>query len=105
MIARVSLEKSGYSVLVAENGWEAVETFRQNAPEIAAVVLDMTMPVMGGPEAFRLIREIQPDVPIIMSSGYGAMSAREELGRDAVFGFLQKPYSTDTLVESIQESL
>jgi hypothetical protein len=64
-MAGMILEKSGYSVLFAKDGREAVEIFRQHAPKIAAVLLDMTMPVMGGHEAFRLIREIQPDVPII----------------------------------------
>ena len=99
------LQKSGYSVLVAQDGREGVETFRENAPEIAVVLLDMTMPVMGGQEAFKLIREIRPDVPIIVSSGYGEVFAREELGRDTVVGFIQKPYVAAQLVESIQEAL
>jgi PAS domain S-box-containing protein len=104
-IAGVILEKSGYSVLVAKDGREAVEIFRQNTPKIAAVLLDITMPVMGGHEAFRLIRQIQPAVPIIMTSGYSEVLAREKLGGDAVVGFLQKPYIAAKLVESIKEAL
>lgn len=104
-ITEVILKKSGYTVLVAKDGREAVEIFRQNAPKIAAVLLDMTMPVMGGGEAFRLIREIQPGMPIVMSSGYSEALAREELGHDAVAGFIQKPYTPAGLVESIQEAL
>jgi PAS domain S-box-containing protein len=99
------LESSGYSVLFAGNGREAVEVFRQNAPSIAAVLLDMTMPVMGGHEAFELIREIRPAVPIIVSSGYAEVSAREELGCDAVAGFVQKPYTPAKLVGCIQAAL
>jgi PAS domain S-box-containing protein len=104
-MAGVILENSGYTVLAAKDGREAVEIFRQNAAKIGAVLLDMTMPVMGGDEAFRLIREMQPRVPIVMSSGYSEMAAREELGRDAVAGFIQKPYTAARLVASIQEAL
>jgi len=104
-MAGMILQNSGYTVLAAKDGREAVEMFRQDAPKIAAVLLDMTMPVMGGHEAFRLIREIQPDVPIVMSSGYSELAAREELGQEAVAGFIQKPYTAAKLVTSIQEAL
>src|SRR5450631_4018749 len=56
------LEKSGYSVLLAENGREAVEIFRHNSSEIAIVLLDLTMPVMSVTEALRMIREMHQDV-------------------------------------------
>jgi PAS domain S-box-containing protein len=104
-LAGVILERAGYSVLVARDGHEAVETFRQNAAEITAVLMDMSMPVMGGQEASRLIREIRPEVPIIMSSGYGEETARGELGPDTVAGFIQKPYNSAKLVKTIQEAL
>ena len=97
------LEDAGYSVLLAENGQEAVEIFQHNASEIAAVLLDITMPVMGGSEAFRLIREIRPDVPIILMSGFNEASAREDLGASA--GFIQKPYSIVSLVATIRANL
>jgi CheY-like chemotaxis protein len=104
-MAGVILENSGYTVLAAKDGREAVEIFRRDGQKIAAVLLDMTMPVMGGNEAFRLIREIRPGVAIIMSSGYSEGAAREEMGRDAVAGFIQKPYTAARLVASIQEAL
>jgi PAS domain S-box-containing protein len=104
-LAGVILEGSGYSVLVAKDGREAVDIFRRNAPTITAVLLDMTMPIMGGREAFDLIRGIRPDVPIIISSGYTETFAREELDHDAVAGFVQKPYTAAKLIRSIQEAL
>ena len=103
-MAEIILESSGYSVLAAKDGREAVEVFRQNASKIAAVLLDMTMPVMSGHDAFELIREIQPGVPILMSSGYSETFAREEMGSDVVAGFIQKPYSAEKLVKRIQEA-
>jgi PAS domain S-box-containing protein len=104
-MAGVILEKSGFSVLFAKDGREAVEIFREHASEIAAVLLDMTMPVMGGHQALQLIREIQPDVAIILSSGYAEAFARKEIGYDTVAGFVQKPYTAARLIASIRQSL
>ena len=104
-LAGMILQQSGYSVLVAKDGREAVETFRANEAQIAAILLDMTMPVMSGEEAFRLIREIQPRVPVIVSSGYNETFALEELGPDIVAGFIQKPYTASKLIESIENAL
>jgi len=104
-LASVILQGSGYAVLVAKDGREAIEIFRQNVSTIAAVLLDMTMPVMGGRETLELIREIQPDVPIVISSGYSESFAREELDPGALAGFVQKPYTASKLIGSIQEAL
>jgi signal transduction histidine kinase/CheY-like chemotaxis protein len=104
-MAGMILQNSGYTVLAAKDGREAVDMFQKDAHKIAAVLLDMTMPVMGGHEAFRLIREIQPDVPIVLSSGYSEVAARAELGQGAVAGFIQKPYTAAVLVAIMQEAL
>jgi CheY-like chemotaxis protein len=104
-LTKLVLEGVGYNVLVATDGREAVEMFQQNASEISIVLLDMTMPVMGGKEAFRRIREIRPDVPVIVLTGYTEDIAREDLGAGVSAGFIQKPYSADTLVAEIRASL
>jgi CheY-like chemotaxis protein len=90
--------------LLAKNGREAVEIFQQDSSKIITVVLDITMPVMGGQEASRLIREIRPEVPILMSSGYGE-AVEESPGEGATSLFIQKPYSAGKLVESIRDAL
>ena len=105
VLAKLVLGRSGYSVLVANNGREAVDIFKQNESIIALVLLDMTMPVMGGKEALHLIREIRPDVPIILSSGYTEDIAREGLDANIIAGFLMKPYSHAKLIAQIQASL
>jgi PAS domain S-box-containing protein len=99
------LEDSGYTVLLAENGQEAVEMFRDNAPEIATVLLDLTMPVMGGREAFRLIREIRPDVPVIFMTGFDVDSARDNLGTGQREAYLQKPYPIASLLTMVRASV
>jgi PAS domain S-box-containing protein len=104
-MAAMILQNSGYTVVAASDGREAVDLFLQGTHNIAAVLLDMTMPIMGGHEAFRLIREIKPVVPIVLSSGYSEVAARAELGREAVAGFIQKPYTAAKLVAAMQEAL
>ncbi len=104
-LTKLVLEGSGYKVLVAKDGREAVDMFRENASEIVIVLLDMTMPVMGGKEAFRRIREIRPDVPVIVLTGYSEDIAREDLGAGVSAGFIQKPYTADRLVAEIRASL
>jgi PAS domain S-box-containing protein len=104
-LTKLVLENSGYSVLLAKNGREAVDIFQRNAGKIALVLLDMTMPVMGGKDAFRLIREIRPDVPVIVLTGYSEDVARADLEAGASVGFIQKPYSAEKLVAEIRAGL
>ncbi len=100
--AKLSLEKHGFTVLLAENGLEAVELFKQAAPSIAVVVLDMAMPVMSGEEAFRRIIEIRPDVSVVASSGFDQSETLARFG-EGVAGFLQKPYTSVQLASIIRE--
>ena len=103
-LVRGILERRGYTVLHAENGKTAVAMFRANTEIIKAVLLDLTMPVMGGKEAFYLMREIQSEIPIIISTGYGDIEARDNFGT-LVSGIIQKPYTTAALVEQIAASI
>jgi PAS domain S-box-containing protein len=102
--AHAVLERYGYSVLTAENGQAAVTLFRSNAEIITAVLLDLTMPVMGGGEAFRLMNEIRPEIPIIISSGYGEGAIREQF-TNALAGVLRKPYTVSELREKLSAVL
>ena len=104
-LAKAMLEHCGYAVLAAGDGREAVDIFRENASDITAVLLDMTMPVMDGQEALQQIRNIRPNVPIIISSGYSEFVAREHFVPSAVTGFIQKPYTVAKLAEQIRTIL
>jgi PAS domain S-box-containing protein len=99
-LACAVLQRHGYSVLVAENGEKAVSVFRSNADEIDAVLLDLTMPVMGGGTAFQLMNELRPDIPVIISSGYAEAEVREQF-TSALAGVIQKPYSMSDLRKKI----
>jgi two-component system, cell cycle sensor histidine kinase and response regulator CckA len=101
-LAKIILEKCGYTVLIASDGKEAVEIFRQQSDSITAILLDMTMPVMNGEEAFHLLRAIRADVPIVISTGYNEGATRELFGAGAIVGFVQKPYTAARLAERIR---
>ncbi len=105
MIAQRTLEASGYRVLLASDGAEAVATFRANHRSIAAVMLDMTMPVMAGVPTIEAMSRIDGSVPIVAVSG---VSANEQPARAAsaqVKTFLPKPFTSDTLLKALQQAL
>ncbi len=103
-LARAILERYGYTVLIAENGKAALQVFRDNAEKITAVLMDLTMPVMGGGEAFQLMTQIRPEIPIIISSGYGEAQVREQF-TEALAGVIQKPYTVAELGRKIEAIL
>jgi signal transduction histidine kinase len=103
--ARATLERFGYSVLEAENGELGVSLFRERSRDIAVVLLDMTMPVMSGEEAFRHLRSIRQDVKVILSSGYNEVEAVRRFTGKGLAGFLQKPYTGTKLAEKIRSIL
>jgi len=104
-LAKDVLEMHGYSVLTARNGEEALRVFRTHREEIALVLLDLTMPVMGGRECFREMRRIDPKVRVVISSGFSSESSASELLGDGALDYLQKPYDIDTLARAVTAAL
>ncbi|HXS97576.1 MAG TPA: response regulator [Candidatus Limnocylindrales bacterium] len=102
---RAVLERKGYQVILAENGQQAIEIFRERNTEISLILLDVTMPVMGGEEAARHLHTIRHDVPILVSSGYNESEvARRFVGR-RVAGYVRKPYTSSALLAKIGGAL
>ena len=85
------IEKLGYRALAARNGQEALEIYRENRGRIDLVVLDMVMPGMGGGEVFDRLREIDPGVRVLLSSGYSINGQAQDILDRGCKGFLQKP--------------
>ncbi|HEY0759654.1 MAG TPA: chemotaxis protein CheB [Acidisarcina sp.] len=102
---RAILERNGYRVLSSQDGREGVERIRERKDEIGLVILDLTMPVMGGAEALTYIREIAPSVPVIISSGYDASRASSELAGKNIAGFIQKPSPVQDFLRCVKEAL
>ena len=105
ILARRNLEKAGFDVLEARDGREAVEVFRERRQDIAAVLLDLTMPGLSGAEALRQMQERDPDVPIVLTSGYPEDKAREALEGNTPAGFIQKPWEAEKLVQQMLDVL
>ena len=99
------LEMKGLRVLAAPNGKEGLAIYRQHRADVLLVLLDLSMPGMSGEETFRELRAVDPGLRIILSSGYdeGEVSAR--FAGDPPTGFLQKPYSVETLTAAIERYL
>ena len=103
--ARRMLEKAGFTVHTAGDGRAGVEFLRGMPGEVDCVLLDLTMPSPDGEETFLEIREIDPEVPVILSSGYsGSEVARRFVGKN-IAGFLQKPYRSEQLLDALRSAL
>ena len=104
-VGRALLETLGFTVLVAEDGRAGVETFRSNADRIALVLLDLTMPELGGEQTFERIRGIRPDARVLLMSGFGEKDSLDRFAGRGLAGFLQKPFSLDALAAKLQQVL
>ncbi len=103
--AKSVLERHGYAVVVAGDGEEGVELFQVLAEKVSAVLLDMTMPIMNGEEAFRRLKAIKPDIQVVLSSGYNEVETMRRFTGKGLAGFIQKPYSSDALAEKMRSVL
>ena len=82
----------GYEVVVAADGAEALEMYRQQQSQVELVVLDMIMPNMSGRECFHALRSINPQVKVVLATGYDQNHAAQEIMDEGAQGFVQKPY-------------
>ena len=100
-LAAATLRRAGLRVLLASDGREGLELFRRHADEIQAILLDRTMPSVGGDAVFAEIRRLQPGAAVILMSGYSEDRAMGEIGKD-LDAFLHKPFEPSTLVDTIR---
>ncbi len=99
------LKKLGYKVLLAKGGREALDLYRKNQHKINMVLLDMVMPDMGGEETYELLKEINPNVKVLLSSGYSINGQATEILKRGCDGFIQKPFSMNDLSQKLREIL
>ena len=104
-VARETLEEGGFEVLTAADGAEALEIYGQRGAEIALVLLDMTMPRLGGTACFQELREMDPGVRVILTSGYNEDEAVDRIEGDDLAGFVQKPWDPADLLEKVLVAL
>ena len=104
-VTKLFLEKAGFDTLLARDGEEAVQVFKDHSDEITAVVLDLTMPRMGGEATFRELRRIRADVKVLLSSGYNELEVTQRFIGKGLAGFIQKPYKFSVLMKKLKEIL
>lgn len=99
--AQGMLEYLGYKVIVAKDAIEALAYYRENFNKVDLVILDLIMPNMDGAEALKIFKKLNPNVKIILSTGYGNNNQVQELLDQGLVGFIQKPYQISKLSEVV----
>ena len=100
-ITREWLSELGYDVIEAPSGSAAVEIFQGKKAAIDLVILDVVMPGMDGGETFERLQSIDPDVRVLLTSGYGFNKRAEEIVSKGCHGFISKPYNILQLSQKI----
>jgi len=104
-ILRQGLEIAGFRVIEAGDGVEAVGAFIRHRTTVSLVLLDLTMPRMGGEDAFEEIRKLAPEIPVVLMSGYSEMEATSVLASKGLAGFLAKPCSIKDALAVVRKAL
>jgi PAS domain S-box-containing protein len=99
------LKRCSYTVLMAKNGVQALEVYQAHQGEIALVVLDALMPEMGGRECLRRLRELDPQVKVLISTGYTADSSAQELMAEGALGIVEKPFLLQDFATAVRTVL
>jgi CheY-like chemotaxis protein len=85
------------------HGKEAIEVYQQNRQKVAMVILDLIMPQMGGGETYDKLKEVDPQVKVLLSSGYSLDGQATEILKRGCDGFIQKPFSMKDLSRKIRQ--
>ena len=105
MLAQRVLTDEGYRVVTARDGFQALDLYRKLRDQIALIILDFTMPVMDGSDVFHELREINPQVPVVLSSGFAEQDRLREMLAKGMRGFIPKPYTQQKLLTQIRATL
>lgn len=99
------LEMENIQVLTAANGTEGVTIYRERMADIDLVILDLSMPDINGEETFYRLRRLDPDVKVLLSSGYNQIEATRHFSGKGLAGFMQKPYNAARLIQEVKAYL
>jgi CheY-like chemotaxis protein len=99
------LTELGYYVIPVMSGKEAIRVFQKDRDRIDLIIMDMIMPGMGGGETFDHLRDLKPDVKVLLSSGYSINGQATKILQRGCDGFIQKPFNMNQLAEKIQKIL
>jgi CheY-like chemotaxis protein len=104
-LGKEALEPYGYEVLAAGSGPDAIEIFKKESSRVSLIVLDLDMPGMDGREVLATLREIRPEIAVIVSSGHSQAEVLDLLAGTRISTFLQKPYTSAQLAGKVKSAL
>jgi len=105
MIAQRVLTDEGYRVVTAKDGFQAIDIYRKLKDQIMLVILDFTMPVMDGADVFAELQQINPKVPVVLSSGFAEQEPLRNMLSRGLRGFIPKPYTQQKLLTQVRSTL
>jgi len=105
MLAQRVLTDEGYRVVTARDGFQAIELYRKLREQIELIILDFTMPVMDGSDVFHELLLINPQVPVVLSSGFAEQERLRAMLANGMRGFIPKPYTQQKLLTQIRATL
>jgi CheY-like chemotaxis protein len=104
-LAGEMLAEEGYKVILAHDGFEALKIYEKMGERIGLVILDFFLPVMDGDAVFDELRGINPDVAVVLSSGFAEQSKIGAMLAQGLRGFIPKPYTREKLLEQVRSTL
>jgi DNA-binding NtrC family response regulator len=99
------LATGGFKSICVRNGKHGVDTYKERISEIDLVILDMNLPGMAGPEVYQVMQGFNPNVKVIVSSGYDESDVIERFGEPRPTSILKKPFNAQMLLEQVQSVL
>ena len=105
MLAQRVLCDDGYRVITARDGFQAIDMYRKLREQISLIILDFTMPVMDGADVFAELLEIDPEVPVVLSSGFAEQGRLQNMLAHGLRGFIPKPYTHQKLLSQVRSTL
>jgi CheY-like chemotaxis protein len=104
-LASAMLTDEGYRVILARDGFEALKIYQQIGKQIALVILDFFLPVMDGDAVFDELRGLNPEVAVVLSSGFAEQSKLGNMLAQGLKGFIPKPYTAEKLLEQVRSTI
>ncbi len=105
LLAQRVLTDEGYRIVTARDGFQAIETYQKLKDQIALIILDFTMPIMDGADVFAELQLINPNVPVVLSSGFAEQERLRTMLARGLRGFMPKPYTQQKLLTQIRSTL
>lgn len=99
------LSESGYQVVMAINGQDGIDLFKKERGQFDLVILDIIMPELDGKDCYYKIKEINPRIKVLLTSGYSKSNVKDELLRNGVDAYVRKPFNVDVLLMAVKRML